>query len=770
MPESTQKPVAMEKEINCRNFRGLFVYLRKHYGDQGIQKVLNGLVGNDRFFITDKNNPGEIIPLAENHLTDPSYWISNELSLNLLANVKKVVPGPESLFIAGEGATQESFSRNVFFLARILGPKGISKRATKVNALFNKTKKVELTKITNQTALFRLQYFPGMRVTKDVCQWNMGIYSGIAKLTGVSTVRVDETSCKVDGAPCCTIQVTWKPVPLWKRLLQWLMRAGLKDLIEDYEQALMDRNQVIDQLTLSENRYKTLTEISLQEKEKFQFLVEKSPFGVALMKENGEYLYINPIFRDIFGYTLEDIPTGRDWFDKAFPDLTYRKQVISTWKEDLQSGNLGEIRARIFKVRCKDESDKWIHFRPVSMLDGTQIITYEDITEQKGMDEQRMVMSKLESTGILAGGIAHDFNNLLAIILGNLELMDPLDQDQQELKSFLEAAKKAALEARGLTHQLITLARGGDPIKKVIFLRNLLEEQTRLTLRGTSVSFQFSIPSDLWAVEADEGQIGQVIRNIILNAREVMPDGGTISITAANLDDSSLYPLPLTAGRYVKVTISDQGLGIPEEVLDKVFDPYFSTKQRGEQKGMGLGLTICRSIIQKHGGTITVETTPGQGTSFHIYLPASSGGSSPASIPTKGVSEKYRLLVMDDEEMVRDMLKSILSRLGYEVIPVEKGEEAIADYQKAKNLGHPFDAVILDLTVRGGMGGTETLRELQKIDQRVKAIVSSGYEQDPILKNFAHHGFQAALTKPFLINEISAVLSQVLGKEGAKAF
>jgi len=768
MSEPVAKPKVMEREINCRNFRGLFSYLKKHYGDQGIRQVLNGLVEPPRFFITDKNDPSLIRPLAEADLTDPSYWISNDCSLTLLANVKKVVPGPNSLFTAGEGATLESFSRNVFFLGRILGPKRIAKRASKVNALFNKTKQVELAELSNQIALFKLHYLPGMRVTKDVCQWNRGIYSGIAKLAGTLNVRVEETSCQVDGDPCCTIQVTWKPVRLWNRLLQWLMRAGLNDLIEDYEQALEDRDKVIDQLTLSEHRYKALNETSLKEKEKFQFLVEQSPFGVALINEKGAYLYLNPKFKDIFGYTLIDIPTGRDWFDKAYPDLAYRKQAVSAWEANRKSANPGEIRPAIYKVRCKDETEKWIHFRPVSLADGTQLITYEDITEQKVMDEERMVMSKLESTGILAGGIAHDFNNLLAIILGNLELMDPLDQNQEELKIFREAAQKAALEARGLTHQLITLARGGDPIKKRISISSLLQEQTRLTLRGSPVSFQFTIPPDLWEVEADEGQIGQVIRNLILNAREVMPDGGLISISAANMDEPSLSSLSLPSGKYIKVTVSDQGCGIPEEILEKIFDPYFSTKKRGEQKGMGLGLTICRSIVQKHGGTITVETPPGQGTSFHIYLPASVKDSASVIVSSDLPPSKSRILVMDDEKMVRDMLTSILSRLGYEVHSVDKGEKALAEYQRSKNLGQPFEAVILDLTVRGGMGGRETMGELRKIDSAVKAIVTSGYDQDPVLKNFQIYGFQAALAKPFLINEIRAVLTQVLGKGNPK--
>jgi two-component system cell cycle sensor histidine kinase/response regulator CckA len=380
-------PMVMEKEINCGNFRGLLNYLQKHYGDQGIQKVLAGLVGNDRFLIADKKNTTQARPVDENDLRDSSNWVSNEFSLSLLANVKKVVAGPNPLFTAGEGTTRESFSANVLFLSRVLGPKLVAKRVAKINTLFNRTKTVELAGLTDHSATFKLSYVSGVRVTKDVCQWNMGIYSGIAKLGGVINVQVEEKTCLVEGDSCCTIRVTWKNVGFWKRLLQWLMRAGLKDLIEDYERALTERNQVIDELTQSERRYKVLTDDTLKEKEKFQLLVEGTPFGVALVNQKGHYRYINPKFEEIFGYTLEDISTGRDWFQKAYPDEAYRKQVISAWKEDQNMVGPREFRPRIYKVHCKDEAEKWIHIRSVAFRDGTQLITYEDITERLRAEE-----------------------------------------------------------------------------------------------------------------------------------------------------------------------------------------------------------------------------------------------------------------------------------------------------------------------------------------------------------------------------------------------
>jgi len=319
------------------------------------------------------------------------------------------------------------------------------------------------------------------------------------------------------------------------------------------------------------------------------------------------------------------------------------------------------------------------------------------------------------------------------------------------------------LEARSLTQQLITLARGGEPIKKLILLSGRLREQTSFTLRGSLVGSQFSIPDDLFQVEVDEGQIGQVIRNIVLNAREAMTDGGMVSVVAENVIVDSSSSLPLPAGEYVKVGISDQGGGIPGEILLKIFDPYFSTKQRGTQKGMGLGLTICRSIIQKHGGTITVDTQLGQGTTFYIFLPASRGIILSTPTVQEVLLETGRILVMDDEEMMRSMVGSILNRLGYEVDLVENGEKAIEVYRDTKDLGRPFDLVILDLTVRRGMGGKEAIREILKIEPTVKAIVASGYDQDPVMQNYEQYGFKASLTKPFMINDLKEILFRVAG-------
>jgi PAS domain S-box-containing protein len=389
-----------------------------------------------------------------------------------------------------------------------------------------------------------------------------------------------------------------------------------------------------------------------------------------------------------------------------------------------------------------------------------------DITERKRAEEDRLILSKLESTGILAGGIAHDFNNLLTVILLNLEMARTIISPGEELTRRLEEAKKAASLARGLTQQLISFAKGGEPVRKWTSLSGLIEESARLALSGSRVRSAFSLVEDLWPVEVDAGQIAQVIRNLVLNAREAMAEGGTISVRAENVVLGSHENPSLPPGDYMQVTIADEGAGIAKEVLPQIFDPYFSTKQRGDQKGMGLGLTICHTVIQKHGGAIAVESKEGVGTAFHIYLPASrmSIGKRIASVP-KALPRPGRILVMDDEEGVRDIVEMTLQQMGHEVVLVEDGQIAVEVYGRARRLGHPFDAVILDLTVRGGMGGMEAFQALLQMDPNVKAIVMSGYANDPAILEPERCGIKCALVKPFDFQELRETVSRVMGPD-----
>lgn len=375
----------------------------------------------------------------------------------------------------------------------------------------------------------------------------------------------------------------------------------------------------------------------------------------------------------------------------------------------------------------------------------------EDVTERTQLEMDRFVLGKLESTGILAGGIAHDFNNLLTVVLLNLELARSHAPDKGELMSLLEDAENAALSARGLTRQLITFSKGGAPVRKPTRLSHVIEESVRPALSGSRVRCALAIADDLWAAEVDEGQIGQVLRNLVLNARESMPEGGLVSIRAENVVLQADEIPSVEAGDHVRIRVSDQGHGIPRETVAKVFDPYFSTKLRGNQKGMGLGLTICRTIVQKHAGTLTVESEEGVGSVFQVFLPACRLPTEDQTTKSAPASPRFlRILVMDDEEVVRNVVGETLRMQGHEVRLVEEGRKAIEVFSKAKSQGHPFDLVLLDLTVRNGLGGGETIRELLKIDPSVRALIMSGYSNDPVIVDPGRHGFKGVLVKPFV--------------------
>ena len=383
-----------------------------------------------------------------------------------------------------------------------------------------------------------------------------------------------------------------------------------------------------------------------------------------------------------------------------------------------------------------------------------------DITEREVMEEERLKFEKLESIGILAGGIAHDFNNILTGILGNITLAKRHVETESKAAERLLDAEKACLRAKDLTHQLLTYSKGGAPVKKIASIAELLEETTMFALRGSKVKCEFSLPDDLWAVEVDQGQMGQVITNIVINADEAMPGGGIINIGARNTVIKRKGVLPLPKGDYVEITVKDYGIGIPKEHIGRVFDPYFTTKQ----KGSGLGLATAYSVVRNHHGYINVESELGVGTTFHIYLPASE---KPAPEKKEAAEEvpvhgKGRVLVMDDEEMVREVLRRALSLAGYEVELTSDGAEAVELYQKARESGRAFDAVILDLTVPGGMGGKEAIKKLLEIDPEVKAIVSSGYATDPIMADFKKYGFSAVVTKPYSVGELERTLHRML--------
>jgi PAS domain S-box-containing protein len=389
-----------------------------------------------------------------------------------------------------------------------------------------------------------------------------------------------------------------------------------------------------------------------------------------------------------------------------------------------------------------------------------------DITEQRAMQEERIKSQKLESLGVLAGGIAHDFNNILTGIMGYISFARKFIDESHRSSKILEQAETASRRAADLAHQLLTFAKGSRPIKKTVSARQIIEASASLVLHGSNVLSAVSTPDDLYAIDADEGQLSQAFNNIIINAAQAMPDGGTITVTAENVTLDSAQMPSLAAGKYIRITFTDTGCGIASGDQKRIFDPYFTTKPSGS----GLGLASAYSIVGKHGGHISVRSSVGTGTTFDILLPASSRNATEAQTETTVMEADghYSLLVMDDEEILRELASDMLGSLGYRVQTCSNGDEAIALFTAAMAAGTPFSAVIMDLTVPGGMGGKAAAQHILRIDPQARLVVSSGYSNDPVMDDYARFGFCATIVKPYSMAVIAGVLSRVLTAEHSR--
>jgi len=527
------------------------------------------------------------------------------------------------------------------------------------------------------------------------------------------------------------------------------MQLNLEKKVAERTREVEERKKIEEKLRESEEEFRTLTHTATD--------------AIVSLDDQGHISIWNEAATRIFGFTEQEA-IGSDIHSLILPDQ-YRERAYQALKKLFETGTSPLIGQTLELIAKRKDGDQFpVELSISSMKKGeawhaTGII--RDITERKKMEEELLKAQKIESLGVLAGGIAHDFNNILTSILGNVSLAKTYLSPQDEVFERLAATEKASLRAKALTQQLLTFSRGGTPIKKTICITDSLKESADFILRGANVQCEFVVTEEIWSVEIDEGQIGQVINNLIINASQAMPDGGSIRIHLENVRVGGQDELPFKNGEYVKISIEDQGSGIPQEHLSKIFDPYFSTKKQGN----GLGLTVSYSIIKKHNGHIAVESELGSGTTFTLYLPASH--KLPLTVPEVEVEvgplkNKGHVLVMDDEEIVRNVTEKVIGQLHYEAAFAEDGVEAVELYKKAKSSEHPFDAVILDLTVPGGMGGVETLQKLLEIDPQVKSIVSSGYSNDPVMSNFEQYGFNAILAKPYTIQELAKVLQEVI--------
>ncbi len=499
-----------------------------------------------------------------------------------------------------------------------------------------------------------------------------------------------------------------------------------------------------------------------EEKERLSVMLKSIGEGVIATDSDGNVVLINDSAEDLLGVS-EDEVIGKP-IDEVFQLIDSETKEI---QEDLCKRVLekGETRSSSFDAVLVDKNgeEKFVCATgsPIFGKDRKilgSILVFRDITENKKIEKELLKAQKLESIGTLAGGIAHDFNNSLTAILGNISLAKIYTKPGDTIYKVLTEAERASIQARDLTQQLLTFSMGGAPIKKPTSVGDLIRQSVDFCLRGSKARCEYFIDDDLWAIEADESQISQVIHNLVINASQAMPAGGVIEVEASNVRIENPNTLPLEPGKYVKIKVRDHGEGIDRADLHRIFEPYFTTKE----KGYGLGLATSYSIIKKHDGHIEVESELSKGTTFTIYLPATDKKIEEKRKKDKPIFGSGKVLVMDDDEDIRAVLSMMLEELGYEVHLVQDGEEAIRLYTTEKEAGRPFDLVIMDLTIQGGMGGKEALKRLLEIDPQAKAVVSSGYSNDPVMADYSKYGFKGVITKPYSIEELSVVIKRVI--------
>ena len=496
------------------------------------------------------------------------------------------------------------------------------------------------------------------------------------------------------------------------------------------------------------------TEEALRQSEaRFRTIFEHAATGIVVVDvETRRFRYANPEVCRMLGYSEAEL-RGLDITNIHPPDIA--AFVIEEFGRHSRGGSV-EVRV---PLRHKDGTVFEAAIRSVRFeLEGRPAMLgfVRDVTAEARMQEDRLRSQKLDAIGVLAGGIAHDFNNVLQGLMSTLGAAQ-VCEDRATRADLLEQAQSGLRIATGLTSQLVTFSRGGAPAKRAIELGPALAATTRLALAGSPVELQLELPDGLWSVEADEAQLAQVVQNMVLNARQAMPGGGTVRVCARNVSAERAAGLGLAEGAWVVIDFEDTGAGIAEQHLPRIFDPWFTTKDQGS----GLGLAVSYSIVKSHGGRIDVHSTQGRGTTFTVALPAIPH-LRPSAPPAPARARAARILVMDDDEFVRLSVRALLRSMGHEVDCAPEGASAVEAYRAARQAGLPYEVVILDLTVRDGLGGVETIERLRREDPAVRAVVSSGYSDEPVVADYERYGFSGVLPKPYTVQDLERELDALL--------
>jgi two-component system cell cycle sensor histidine kinase/response regulator CckA len=533
--------------------------------------------------------------------------------------------------------------------------------------------------------------------------------------------------------------------------LEMALEAGANDyLTKPIDVALLNVR-----LAVAERQIRDLTErnqarVALQQSARtLTDILENTTDGFFCLDHAWRFTYVNPQAERLFGRARKELLGGELW--QKFPELRN-----TPFEENYRRVMANQTPAE-FEACEPNGTTRWFEVHAYPSGGGVSAL-FRDVTERKRAEDDRLTKGKIESLGTLAGGIAHDLNNILTVISGNIGLAQlEAPSEEKNLFACLAKASQAAQEAAHMSSQLLTFSKGGSPVKKVVRMSELLAKSAHFSLHGSNLRAEMDIPPDLWTTEVDPAQIEQVINALMINAREAMLSGGTVDISARNIELENKPGALLPGGRYVKVAIADHGSGVPSDIATKIFDPYFTTKSVSS----GLGLSISFSVVKKHGGMLHLEQSSPSGAVFSFYLPAARA--EPAVIKSIGdgmPSALQRILVMDDEEGIRELTSQLLNTLGYEVTAVTDGVEAVNTYERAMRRGENFQAVILDATIRGGMGGLATIARLRNIDPSVVAIICSGYSDEAALAEFLQYGFRGALPKPFTRRDLADVLQR----------
>jgi PAS domain S-box-containing protein len=537
------------------------------------------------------------------------------------------------------------------------------------------------------------------------------------------------------------ILISMQTAPLWSR--EGKIRGGM-GIVEEISERKMAEEELA------------------AEKERLAVTLRSIGDGVITTDMEGRVVLLNQAAESQTGWSQEEA-RGRSLQEVFFiVDEKTRDRCLNPVDKVLLSGRT-EILAAPTVLINRDGRERIIadSGAPIRDSNGKMIgvvLVFRDITNEQRLADELLNYEKLKSIGVLAGGIAHDFNNILTGIMGNISLAKMFAQDAEKVRKRLDEAEKASYLARELTQQLLTFSRGGAPVKTTASMAEYVQEAVNFALRGSKLKAEFLIPADIWPVDFDQGQFQQVIHNLVINADQAMPEGGVLQVGMDNRTVTAGEGISLPEGRYVRIWFADQGIGIPQEDLSRVFDPFFTTKPGAS----GLGLSTVYSIIKRHDGLMTADSPPGKGATFCLTLPAS-GKTPPVQeeAASSWVKGQGRILVMDDEPIVREVLGEMLARLGFEVQYAQDGAEAVKIYRVAKKIDQPFDLLIMDLTVAGGMGGLEALQKLLEFDPEVRAIASSGYSSDPVMSEFQAYGFKGVMAKPYTLEELSQVLGSL---------